>query len=208
MKEGQLEVIIMSPQDQESQREKPVFEMRVKPYTTNYDMASPNMVPIPKSADSKVIRSANPLKVETEQPFADVAELLHQMSQHSPLTLLTLPFPLRTVKDHSMKLMYNPRNSNTKDISLVLSAGHARKQSSSDVILTPASPIADIKNHIEMALQKVTSAGRAVAMNIQVRLHGNNRAVEKEMIVQATVAKNDENSLMKMIMFAKLPNAQ
>merc|ERR1719153_263353 len=126
MKEGQLEVIIMSPQDQESQREKPVFEMRVKPYTTNYDMASPNMVPIPKSADSKVIRSANPLKVETEQPFADVAELLHQMSQHSPLTLLTLPFPLRTVKDHSMKLMYNPRNSNTKDISLVLSAGHAR----------------------------------------------------------------------------------
>jgi len=224
-KEGQLELIIKSPQDQESQREKPVFEMRVKPYTTNYDMTSPNMVPITKSADTKVIRSANPLKVkevplgealgldlrlkvETEQAFADVAELLHQMSQHSPLTLLTLPFPLKTVKDHSMRLMYNPRNSNTKDISLVLSAGHARKQSSSDVILTPASPIPDIKKHIEMAMQKVTGAGRAVALNIQARLHGNNRAVEKEMIAQVTVAKNDENSLMKMIMFAKLPNAQ
>merc|ERR1719394_1012069 len=224
-KEGQLELIIKSPQDQESQREKPVFEMRVKPYTTNYYMDSPDMVPIPKCADSKVIRSANPLKVkevplgealgldlrlkvETEQAFADVAELLHQMSQHRPLTLLTLPFPLKTVKDHSMRLMYNPRNSNTKDISLVLSAGHARKQSSSDVILTPASPITDIKKHIEMALQKVTGAGRAVALNIQARLHGNNRAVEKEMIAQVTVAKNDENSLMKMIMLAKLPNAQ
>merc|ERR1712121_527010 len=224
-KDGQLKLIIKSPQDQESQREKPVFEMRVKPYTTNYDMTSPNMVPITKSADTKVIRSANPLKVkevplgealgldlrlqvETEQAFAGVAELLHQMSQHRPLTLLTLPFPLKTVKDHSMRLMYNPRNSNTKDISLVLSAGHARKQSSSDVILTPASPITDIKKHIEMALQKVTGAGRAVALNIQARLHGNNRAVEKEMIAQVTVAKNDENSLMKMIMFAKLPNAQ
>ena len=107
-----------------------------------------------------------------------------------------------------MKLMYNPRNSNTKDISLVLSAGHARKQSSSDVILTPASPIPDIKKHIEMAMQKVTGAGRAVALNIQAHLHGNNPAVEKEMIAQVTVAKNDENSLMKMIMFAKLPNAQ
>merc|ERR1712240_833805 len=181
-KEGKLELIIKSPQDQESQREKPVFEMRVKPYTTNYDMTSPDMVPIPKCADSKVIRSANPLKVkevplgealgldlrlkvETEQAFADVAELLHQMSQHRPRTLLTLPCPLKTVKDHSMRLMYNPRNSNTKDISLVLSAGHARKQSSSDVILTPASPITDIKKHIEMAMQKVTGAGRAVAIS-------------------------------------------
>merc|ERR1719308_598497 len=182
-KDGQIEVAIKTPQDEESQKEKPVFEMRVKPYTTNWALTSPIAEPISKSADSKVIRSAIPrkvkeiplgealglalrLKVETEQPFADVAELLHQLSHHSPLTLLTLPFPLHTVKDHSIQLMYNPTNSNTKDISLILSAGHGRKQSSSGPVLMSESPVTDVKKYMELALNKMTGPSQAVALNI------------------------------------------
>merc|ERR1712002_113550 len=224
LKEGQLEVILRTPEDQESQREKPVFDMRVKPFTSNYDMMSPNRVFISKSADSNVIRSANPrtvkeiplgeplglalrLKVETEQPFADIAEILYQLSQHRPLTLLALPFPLNTVKDHSIKLMYNPSNSNTKDISILLSAGHGRKQSSSTPALVSDSPVTDIKKYMELALNTMTGASQAVALNIEARLRGNNRVVDKKMIAQVTVAKNDENSLMKMIVLVKMPNA-
>merc|ERR1712226_442147 len=69
----------------------------------------------------------------------------HALYQHRPLTLLTLPFPLKTVKDHSIKLMYNPRKSNTKDVSLVLSVGHGKKQSSS------AQPLMSTYCNVEMS---------------------------------------------------------
>jgi len=224
LKEGQLEVIIKSPQDQESQKEKPVFEMRVKPYTSNYDMTSSNLVPIPKSQDSKVIRSANPLKVkevplgealglalrlkvETEQPFADVADLVHWIAQHKPLTLLNLPFPLKTVKDHSMRLVYNPKESNTKDIAFVFSVGYGKKLSSSDVALTSPSPIAEIKEHIEMTLSKIPSASQAVAVNIQAICRRDNQDIKK-VVAQVTVAKNNENNLMKMVMLVRTPIAR
>merc|ERR1711889_18761 len=146
-------------------------------------------------------------KVETEQPFADIAEILRQLSHHSPLTLLTLPFPLHTVKDHSIQLMYNPTNSNTKDISLLLSAGHGRKQSSSGPVLMSESPVTDVKKYMELALNKMTGPSQAVALNIEARLRRDNRVVAMNMIAQITAAKNDENNLMKMIMLVKMPLA-
>merc|ERR1712180_527565 len=147
------------------------------------------------------------LKVETEQPFADIAEILRQLSHHSPMTLLTLPFPLQTVKDHSIQLMYNPTNSNTKDISLLLSAGHGRKESSSSPVVMSESPVTDVKKYMELALNKMTGPSQAVALNIEVRLRRDDRVVAKNMIAQITAAKNDESSLMKMIMLVKMPLA-
>jgi len=151
-KDGQFSINIKTPEDQESQKEKPVVEIRVKPYTSNYDITSSSLVPLSKSVDSKVIRSNRPLKVkdvnigealglalnlkvETEQPFIDVAEIIHQLSLHKPLTLLTLPFPLHTVRDHSIKVMYNPQTSITKEASFSILSGRALRQSSSDIPL-------------------------------------------------------------------------
>merc|ERR1712002_1099528 len=73
-KDGQLQVVMRTPQDEESRKEKPVFEMRVKPYTTNWALTSPIAEPISKSADSKVIRSAIPRKVK-EIPLGEALGL-------------------------------------------------------------------------------------------------------------------------------------
>merc|ERR1719481_2123689 len=217
-KDGLIEVAIKSPQDEESQKEKPVFEMRVKPYTTNYDLTSPIPEPISKSADSKVIKSAIPrkvkevslgealglalrLKVETEQPFADVAELLHQIAQHSPLTLINLPFPLKTVKDHSMRLMYNPKESNTKNIAFVFGAGYGRKQSPSAVEVISPSPVEDIKKDIKMVLSKIPEASQAVAVNIQAILRSDSQDIKKMMVSvkgrQAYIAEIDATRIVR-----------
>merc|ERR1711962_23780 len=218
-KDGLIEVAIKSPQDEESQKEKPVFEIRVKPYTTNYDLTSPIPEPISKSADSKVIRSAIPrkvkevslgealglslrLKVETEQPFADVAELLHLIAQHSPLTLINLPFPLKTVKDHSMRLMYNPKESNTKNIAFVFGVGYGRKQSPSAVEVISPSPVEDIKKDIKMVLSKIPEASQALAVNIQAILRSDSQDIKK-MMAQVTVAKNDVSNRMMMMVSVK-----
>merc|ERR1711942_579782 len=59
--------------------------------------------------------------------FTDLANLIHTLSHHHPLTLLALPLPPMTVASHSMSLIYNPSASLTKQTSFVLSFGHGKK---------------------------------------------------------------------------------
>merc|ERR1719147_207137 len=155
VKDGQYTVSVGSPRDEESQKEKPVFQLRVKPYTSAFDLTTPTLIPISKVRDAKIIKSryqepmrkeyplGRPLglnlrlKIETENPTYDLAEFIEGLYQHKPLTLLTLPLPLKTVRDHSVSVIYNPRDSNTKDASLSFSFGYAeKKQSGSDPEVT------------------------------------------------------------------------
>merc|ERR1712215_543658 len=155
VRDGQYTVYVGTPMDEESRKEKPVFELRVKPYSAAYDLSAPTLLSIPKCYDAKIIRSGHQelqrkeyplgrplgldlrLKVETEQPTFDIAEVIQSLYQHRPLTLLTLPLPLKTVKDHSVSVIFNPRDSNTKDASLSFSFGYAEKrQSGSDPEVT------------------------------------------------------------------------
>merc|ERR1712055_1174978 len=116
--------------------------LRVRPYTTIYDMGS--AIPIANAANTKVIRMATPLKrkefnigrllglslmldVETQQPFADFAEFLHGLRQHSLLTLLALPLPLNTVREHTVRIVYNPSESVTKAASFAIGYGFGEK---------------------------------------------------------------------------------
>merc|ERR550519_2241676 len=144
MKDGHYTVAVSTPRDEESQKEKPVFQLRVKPYTAAYDITAAALVPINKARDAKikardqqVQRKEFPLgqalgldlklKIETEQPHVDLAEFVQGLLQHRPLTLLTLPLPLRTVRDHAVSLILNPRDSNTKAASLAFSFGSAER---------------------------------------------------------------------------------
>ena len=63
------------------------------------------------------------LKLESEHKFTDLANFLHVFSHHHPLTLLSLPLPLMTVRSHSVSLIYNPSTSATKEASFVMSVG-------------------------------------------------------------------------------------
>merc|ERR1719228_1568658 len=166
MKDGQYSVIVSTPRDEESQKEKPVFQLRVKPYTAAYDITSSSFKPASKSFNSKTIKSRNQqqrkeynlgqalglnlkLKIETEQPHADLAEFVQGLLQHKPLTLLTLPLPLKTVKDHSVSLIYNPRGSNTKDASFAFSFGYGEKQQFSQQPEVTSYSRVTVPDHVE-----------------------------------------------------------
>ena len=62
-------------------------------------------------------------RLESEHEFTDLANFLHVLSHHHPLTLLSLPLPLMTVRSHSVSLIYNPTTSATKEASFVMSVG-------------------------------------------------------------------------------------
>ena len=142
MHDGHYIVTLKTPEDRESQRVRPLLALRVRPYTTIYDMGS--AIPIANAANTKVIRMATPLKrkefnigrllglslmldVETQQPFADFAEFLHGLRQHNLLTLLALPLPLNTVREHTMRIVYNPSESVTKAASFAIGYGFGEK---------------------------------------------------------------------------------
>merc|ERR1719394_134979 len=142
MQNGQYTVTIRTPEDRESQRTRPLVALRVRPYTTIYDMAS--STPPANAANTKVIRMASPLKrkevnigrhlglslmldVETQQPFADFAEIVHTLKNNNILTLLSLPLPLKTVRETTMKIVYNPAESVTKAASFAIAYGAGSK---------------------------------------------------------------------------------
>merc|ERR1719188_1115617 len=59
MKDGQYSVSLRTPQDEENQKEKLVFQLHVKPYTVNYETHSSSLVPMSKASNAKVIRAGN-----------------------------------------------------------------------------------------------------------------------------------------------------
>ena len=152
MHDGQYIISVTSPRDEESQKEKPVFELKVKPYTTSYNIRSMNLDPVSKASASKIIKSNSPrslkefnigrplglalrLKIDSEHP-ADMAEILENLREQNPLTLLSLPLPLKSVRDHTLSLIYSPKQSSTKDVSIVLAYAHGERKRSSAKVTT------------------------------------------------------------------------
>ena len=148
LQEGQYTVTIKTPKDQESQLTKPIVEFMVKPFTTAFDLNTRTIDYISKSVNTKVVSSGAPrkereldlgrpfglslkMKVDTEHEYFDVAQFLAELMEHEPLTLLSLPLPLKTVRDHSFSLIYDPKLSTTKEASIVLSYGYGKRESTS-----------------------------------------------------------------------------
>eukprot|EP00092_Neocalanus_flemingeri_P009183 GFUD01009884.1.p1 GENE.GFUD01009884.1~~GFUD01009884.1.p1 ORF type:complete len:1721 (+),score=446.76 GFUD01009884.1:69-5231(+) len=139
--QGQLSVTLKTPIDVESQKVKPVFELKVRPYTTQKILD--DTIPIQNSKDSKTIHSNNEkkmmqvqlgekigvdlkLKMESEHKFTDIASFIQDLSHHQPLTLLSLPLPLKSIKSHTISLIYNPSTSITKEASFLFSVGYGQ----------------------------------------------------------------------------------
>merc|ERR1719312_2127547 len=142
LQHGQLSVTLKTPVDYESQKVKPVVEYRVVPYTalvkdegTLANLGSGMKIIPSQHAEKKLMELPLgeklgmdlKLKMESEHKFTDLANLVHTLSHHHPLTLLALPLPPMTVASHSMSLIYNPSASLTKQTSFVLSFGHGKK---------------------------------------------------------------------------------
>merc|ERR1711887_6829 len=144
---GQLSVTLKTPVDHESQKVKPVVELRVVPYTalvkeegTLVNLGSGMKIIPSQHAEKKLMELQLgeklgvdlKLKMESEHKFTDLANLIHTLSHHHPLTLLALPLPPMTVASHSISLIYNPTTSLTKHTSFVMSFGHGKKVSVSE----------------------------------------------------------------------------
>ena len=198
MHDGHYIVTLKTPEDRESQRVRPLLALRVKPYTTIYDMAS--AIPIANAANTKVIRTATPLKrkefnigrhlglslmldVETQQPFADFAEFLHGLKQHNFLTLLALPLPLKTVREHTMRIVYNPSESVTKAASFAVGYGFGEKVQNGAAPRVWASTSVPVPAAVKSKCTKVAEEWLLRQRSTHVMAERENSCLKKHMLI-------------------------
>ena len=95
------------------------------------------MEPISKSANLKVILSGEPKKeintnigapldmdakliAESDAKYTDLYSFWEKISQHNPITLINTFYLPSTLRMSSVKVVFNPTTSRTKEISLLI----------------------------------------------------------------------------------------
>merc|ERR1711915_574601 len=168
-RKGQVLLTMKQTKEPEFQREHPIIEFEVLPFTTSQPLSELEV--LSKGRNVKTIRSRNPeikkeidvgkpvgldmlVKIETEELPLDIYRLYEELRISTPIItggLLTLPIsPIRKTK---LKVLFNPTTSETKEVDLYLTVGLGSlesKQSQSTIKILNE----EVKEKIERACEK------------------------------------------------------
>merc|ERR1711863_218859 len=168
-RKGQVLLTMKQTKEPELQKEHPIFEFEVLPFTTYQSFSEYEF--LSKGVNVKTIRSKNPeikkeitvgkpvgldllVKIETEELPLDTYKLYEDLKTNTPIItggLLTLPItPIRKTK---FKVLFNPTTSETKEVDLYLTVGlgslKGKQSQSTTKILNE-----EVKEKIERACEK------------------------------------------------------
>merc|ERR1711872_302509 len=166
---GQVLLTMKQTKEPEFQREHPIVEFEVLPFTTSQPLSELEV--LSKGRNVKTIRSRNPeikkevdigkpmgldmlVKIETEELPLDTYNFFEKLRINTPIIaggLLTLPItPIRKTK---FKVLFNPTTSETKEVDLYLTVGLGSlegKQGQSTIKILNE----EVENKIERACEK------------------------------------------------------
>ena len=111
----------------------------VTPFTFRKNLRE--IAPISKAVDFKPILSGEPLKQanidlgrpleldvkligKSDAKFVDLYSYVEKIRQHCPVSLLTTGFLPSTIRMGSLRIVFNPQTSKTKEITFAVSAGN------------------------------------------------------------------------------------
>merc|ERR1711872_204333 len=168
-RKGQVLLTMKQTKKPELQKEHPIFEFEVLPFTTYQSFSEYEF--LSKGVNVKTIRSKNPeikkeitvgkpvgldllVNIETEELPLDTYKLYEDLKTNTPIIaggLLTLPItPIRKTK---LKVLFNPTTSETKEVDLYLTVGLGSlegKQSQSTIKILNE----EVEEKIERACEK------------------------------------------------------
>merc|ERR1711887_296007 len=137
---GQVYVTLKQTKEPEYQREQPLVELDIHPFTTVQSLS--NFEVLIKGRNVKTIQSRTPelkkevivgkqlgldikLKMETEELPIDTYNMWELLKINTPLIYGgLLPLPLTTIKRTNLKLLHNPTTSEVKELDLHLTVGY------------------------------------------------------------------------------------
>merc|ERR1712234_80940 len=168
-RKGRVLLTMKQTKEPEFQREHPIIEFEVLPFTTSQPLSELEV--LSKGRNVKTIRSRNPeikkevdigkpmgldmlVKIETEELPLDTYSFFEKLRINTPIIaggLLTLPItPIRKTK---FKVLFNPTTSETKEVDLYLTVGLGSlegKQGQSTIKILNE----EVKNKIERVCEK------------------------------------------------------
>jgi len=170
---GQISVNLRTPEDFESQKNKPIFEHKVHPYTIRSEIYAPLKE---QKKQMKTIYSEEQTikkeyligqqigidltaKVESDRKAFDFALLFNEVMRHKPLTLLSLPLPFSSCRSYRVSLYYRPSSSQTKEVAFVFSLGHGSKQTETENPIMMF-PIINHEHHLESKCRIEVNEGK------------------------------------------------
>ena len=135
-KTSQIVVEIKAPE--EIKKQVGLLHLFLTPYTVRRNLR--DIAPINKAVDFKPILSGEPLKEanidlgrpleldlkmtgQSDAKFVDIYSYVEKIRQHCPVSLLTTGFLPSTIRMGSLKVLFNPQASKTKEITFAVSAG-------------------------------------------------------------------------------------
>merc|ERR1711887_269719 len=137
---GQVYVTLKQTKEPEYQREQPLVELDIHPFTTVQSLS--NFEVLIKGRNVKTIQSRTPelkkevivgkplgldikLKMETEELPIDTYNMWELLKINTPLIYGgLLPLPLTTIKRTNLQLLHNPTTSEVKELDLHLTVGY------------------------------------------------------------------------------------
>merc|ERR1719309_937722 len=139
-RKGQVYVTLKQTKESEYQREQPLVELDIHPFTTVQSLS--NFEVLIKGRNVKTIQSRTPelkkevtvgkplgldikLKMETEELPIDTYNMWELLKINTPLIFGgLLPLPLTTIKRTNLQLLHNPTTSEVKELDLHLTVGY------------------------------------------------------------------------------------
>lgn len=139
-KSSQIVVDIKAPE--QIKKQVGLLHLFLTPYTVRRNLRE--IAPVSKAVDFKPIFSGEPLKEanidlgrpleldvkligKSDAKFVDLYSYVEKIRQHCPVSLLTTFYMPSTIRMGSLKIMFNPQTSKTKEITFAVSAATAEK---------------------------------------------------------------------------------
>merc|ERR1711872_262485 len=168
-RKGQVLLTMKQTKEPEFQREHPIIEFEVLPFTTSQPLSELEV--LSKGRNVKIIRSRNPeikkeidvgkpvgldmlVKIETEELPLDTYSFFEKLRINTPFIaggLLTLP--ITPIRKTIFKVLFNPTTSETKEVDLYVTVGLGSlegKQGQSTIKILNE----EVENKIERACEK------------------------------------------------------
>merc|ERR1719341_533669 len=139
---GQIQVTLKETKEPEYQREQTLVQFDCHPYTTAHSLLKPKSHV--RGQEVKTIKSRNAeqqkevslmkhlgvdlkIKVKTEESGTDFYKYWEDAKVNVPVFMASLPTPITSCRRTTLNIVYNPRNTEIRQLDLTLGLGMAKK---------------------------------------------------------------------------------
>merc|ERR1711931_317200 len=203
----------------EIQRETILFHAFVTPFTVKKNLRL--LAPISKAANLKPIVSGVPLKkvnlnigapldidarvvAESDAKYTDLYSYLERIREHNPISLVHTTILPSTIRRSSIRVVYNPQTSLTKEVSVVLAVLYkptSQAPTSEEMAnyCSKAAPETLCKESVKKTLSSLDNQAAIMGLRLDATLIGSTKALSAALTVGSKIESSTVKDILRMV---------